>query len=273
MKLKISPIKRKIIQIAAFGFCNPMVQNFFTGKLYKGKWKNFCTPGLNCYSCPAAVLSCPIGALQAVNGSIDYKFSFYIIGILLAFGVVFGRAICGFLCPFGLLQELLHKIPTPKIKLPKFFRYVKYLILLFFVLVIPVASTNFAGAADPAFCEYICPVGTLEGGLPMMAAHPELHNSVGVLFAVKVSILVITLVACIFIMRFFCKVLCPLGAIYGFFNRISFIRLKVDKEKCTNCGKCQQVCPMDVDPVKHPNSMECIKCKTCAHSCPVNAIR
>ncbi|MDE7140495.1 MAG: iron-sulfur protein [Treponemataceae bacterium] len=94
MRTITNPVRRKIIQIAAFGFCNPHVRNFAGGKLYSGSWKNFCAPGLNCYSCPAATLSCPIGALQAVSGSIKFDFSFYVVGILLAFGVVLGRVVC-----------------------------------------------------------------------------------------------------------------------------------------------------------------------------------
>ena len=118
-------VKRKLIQIAAFGFSNIHLGNFKSGSLYTGSWKQFCNPGLNCYSCPAATLACPIGALQAVSGSMNFKFSFYVVGFLLAVGVLFGRAICGSFCPFGLLQELLHKIPFPKGRLPKPLRYLK----------------------------------------------------------------------------------------------------------------------------------------------------
>lgn len=81
-------IKRKLIQIAAFGFTNSHLGNFAGGKLYTGKWKQFCNPGLNCYSCPAATLACPIGAMQAVAGSMQYNFSFYVVGFLLAAGVL-----------------------------------------------------------------------------------------------------------------------------------------------------------------------------------------
>ena len=89
-------VKRKIFQIAAFGFSNVHVMNFKGGRIYQGKWKDFCNPGLNCYSCPATSFSCPIGALQAVNGSMEFNFSFYVTGLLLAFGVLFGRGICAY---------------------------------------------------------------------------------------------------------------------------------------------------------------------------------
>lgn len=270
---KIRPFRRKLIQIAAFGFCNPHIANFKNGSIYTGKWKNFCSPGLNCYSCPAAALSCPIGALQSVSGSVKFDFSFYIVGFLLAIGAVFGRIVCGFLCPFGLIQELLHKIPSRKFKLPKPFKYFKYLILIVFVLILPISSADVTGTGDPAFCEYICPAGTLEGGLPLILAHSELTEVLGNLFILKLSILIGIVVGSVFIMRFFCKTLCPLGAIYGLLNKISLYKVSVDKIKCVSCGKCSSVCPMDVDPVKNPLSAECIKCGKCADSCCAGAIK
>ena len=190
-------IKRKMIQVAAFAYSNLYLGNFLDGRLYKGKWKSFCNPGMNCYSCPAATTACPIGAMQAVNGSIDFKTSFYVWGMILAFGVVLGRAVCGFLCPFGLIQELLYKVPFPKKKLWKGFTWIKYILLVVFVLMLPVVKTNAVGSGAPAFCEYICPVGTLEGGIPLLSTHPELRRVIGTLFSVKMVILVITLVGCL----------------------------------------------------------------------------
>lgn len=265
-------IRRKIIQIAAFGYSNTYLHNFAGGQLYKGKWKQFCNPGMNCYSCPAARLSCPIGAMQAVSGSMNFSISFYVTGFVLAVGVLFGRAVCGYVCPFGLIQELLYKIPSPKKKLWKGFTYVKYALLVFFVLLFPVVITNELGMGAPAYCEYICPVGTLEGGLPLLATHPELRRTIGALFSVKAFILVLTLVGCIIICRFFCKVMCPLGAIYGILNKISIYHMEIDKEKCISCGKCHAECPMDVNPAETPNSAECIRCGKCTVCCPKEAL-
>ncbi|GFI23207.1 putative electron transport protein YccM [Lachnospiraceae bacterium] len=265
--------KRKLIQIAAFGFTNSHIGNFVSGKLYTGKWKQFCNPGLNCYSCPAATLACPIGALQAVNGSMQYNFSFYIVGFLLAVGVLFGRLICGWICPFGLIQELIYKIPSPKYKLPKIFTYFKYAILIVFVILLPIVVTDFMEMGQPAFCQYICPAGTLSGGIPMIATHSELRATTGFLFGLKITILFITIIACIFLFRFFCKTLCPLGAIYGLLNKISIYHLEVDKKACIGCGKCARTCKMDVDPVVNPNSAECIRCGACASACPKQAIQ
>lgn len=266
-------VKRKILQVIAFGFSNVHLLNFKGGRIYQGKWKVFCNPGLNCYSCPAASFACPIGALQAVGGSRDFSFSFYVTGLLLAFGVVFGRAVCGFLCPFGLLQELLHKIPSPKWKLKKVFLSIKYIVLVVFVLLLPIAVTDYMGMGKPAFCQYICPAGTLEGGAFLLAAHEGLRKSIGALFTLKMAILLATILGCILIYRFFCRILCPLGAIYGLFNKISIYHLEVDEHKCNGCGKCSRACKMEVNPVKKPQSAECIRCGDCVDACPQGAVR
>lgn len=267
-----SIVKRKLIQIAVFGFTNSHITNFADGSLYKGSWKQFCNPGLNCYSCPAAGLACPIGALQSVSGSSEFQISFYVVGFLLAVGVLLGRCVCGFLCPFGLFQELLNKVPFPKFKLWRGFRYIKYFTLVFFVILLPIVATNYMGMGKPAFCQYICPAGTLEGGIPLLITHSELQQTMGSLFTLKMAILVLTILGCLSIHRFFCKIICPLGAIYGLLNRISIYRLTVDTNQCIHCGKCSRICKMDVDPLKNPNTAECIRCGECASACPAHAI-
>ena len=265
-------MKRKIVQVAAFGYSNTYIGNFVSGQIYKGRWKQFCNPGMNCYSCPAARLACPIGAMQAVSGSMNFKLSFYVIGFVLALGVVFGRAICGFFCPFGLIQELIYKIPFPKKKLWKWLTYVKYVLLAVLVVIMPVTMVNELGMSSPAFCEYICPAGTLEGGIPLLSTHPELRATLGALFSVKACILIITLIGCLSVCRFFCKVMCPLGAIYGLLNKVSIYHMECNKNTCVSCGKCHNICPMDVDPVKNPNSAECIRCGKCVASCPKESL-
>ena len=106
---------RSWIQAGAALLTNLHLPNFLKGGLYQGAGKTVCVPGLNCYSCPAASGACPIGAFQAVVGSSKFSFSYYITGFLILLGVLLGRFICGFLCPFGWFQELLHKIPTKKL--------------------------------------------------------------------------------------------------------------------------------------------------------------
>ena len=269
----ISNTKRRLLQIVAFGYSNPFIGNFLSGNIYKGKFKNFCNPGMNCYSCPAASLACPIGAMQAVSNSMNFSFSFYVIGIILAIGSVLGRWICGFLCPFGFIQDIINKLPFKKIHLPKLFTYVKYIILVVFVLILPIFITNSVGIGKPTFCEFICPVGTLESGLPILITHKELSAIIGNIFTLKIIILLMVLIGCVFISRFFCKTICPLGAIYGLLNRISLYKMKINKTLCIDCGICKNVCVMDINPVSNTNSAECIRCMKCINACQKKAIK
>ena len=265
-------VNRRFVQLFATVLTNQELLNFTSGRLYKGSAKNLCAPGLNCYSCPAATLSCPLGALQAVGGTAGYGFSFYVGGFLLLLGVLWGRLACGFLCPFGFLQDLLSKLPVPKRRLFPPLRYVKYLVLVIFVLLLPVLLLMASGAGAPAFCEYICPAGTLEAAVPLLLTHAEYRQAVGGLFALKAVILVAVLIGCLFIRRFFCKMLCPLGAIYGLLNAVSICRLHFTEKSCVSCGRCQKVCPMDIDPVAQPHSPECIMCGQCVEVCPQKAL-
>ena len=262
------------VQLLATLATNPFLLNFLGGKIYKGKLKAICVPGLNCYSCPAAVGSCPIGALQSVMGSSGYKFSYYIVGTLILFGVMFGRFICGFLCPFGWFQELLHKIPTKKFSTKKlhYLTYLKYVILVVFVLVLPITIVNEVNMGNPFFCKYICPSGILQGAIPLSLANESIAASLGSLFRWKSAVLLGIVTLSVFFYRPFCKWFCPLGAIYALFNKFSLYSMNIDKEKCNGCGACNRVCKMDVDVMNSPNSPECIRCGDCVSQCPKNAL-
>lgn len=262
------------VQLAATLASNPFFLNFFRGKIHKGSSKIVCVPGLNCYSCPAAAASCPIGALQAVIGSSKFQFAYYVFGILILIGVLLGRVVCGFLCPFGWFQELLHKIPTKKFSTKKLhiLTYLKYMILIIFVIVLPMTIINEVGMGDPFFCKYICPAGILEGGIPLSIANDSIRASLGELFTWKSCILLGVITLAVFFYRPFCKWICPLGAFYALFNKISFYRLHVDQNKCTACGACSHVCKMDVDVFRTPNHAECIRCGDCIQTCPHQAI-
>ncbi len=262
------------IQLFATLATNPFFVNFFQGKIHKGRLKGICVPGLNCYSCPAAAASCPIGSLQAVIGSSKFKFSYYIVGVVIFIGAVLGRVVCGFLCPFGWFQELLHKIPTKKFSTKKlhFLTYLKYVILAVFVIVLPMTIVNEVGMGDPFFCKYLCPAGILEGGIPLSLANSGIRASLGWLFTWKSCILLGIIVLAVFFYRPFCKWICPLGAFYALFNKISVYQLRVDEGKCTACGACSRVCKMDVDVFRSPNHTECIRCGDCIRACPQQAI-
>ena len=252
---------------------NAHLRGFIEGKIYTGPVKAVCVPGLNCYSCPGAVGACPLGALQNAIASSANRPAFYVIGLLMLFGLTLGRVICGWLCPVGMIQELLHRIPTPKIKkspATRVLSWFKYVILAVFVVILP-----FWYALDhyplPAFCKYICPAGTLEGAVGLLShpANAEQFSLLGLLFARKWLIMVLILTACVFIYRAFCRFLCPLGAIYGLFARIALLGVRVDQSACTGCGACVGACPMDI---RRVGDHECIHCGICMAACPEKAI-
>ncbi len=258
--------RRKLVQVICAVLYNCNITGFAKGTIYKGDTKGICVPGLNCYSCPGAVGACPLGSLQSALVSSKYKLPYYVLGILIIFGLLLGRVICGFLCPFGLLQELLYKIPTPKLKKSSVTRrlsYLKYVILAVFVVIIPLSL------AMPGFCKFICPAGTLEGGIPLVIMNESLRKMIGWLFSWKTLVLAAVIVGVVFVYRGFCRFICPLGAIYGFFNKVSLFGIKLDKNKCVGCSKCVRECKMDV---KNVGDNECINCGECMEKCPTKAI-
>ena len=257
---------RRYTQLIAAVLYNCNFRGFADGTIYSGASKGICVPGLNCYSCPGAVFACPLGSFQAALRASKYRLPYYMLGTLLLFGLLFGRLICSFLCPFGLIQELINKIPGPKIRKSQVTRALsklKYLTLIVFVIAIPLIKDM------PGFCKYICPAGTLEGGIPLLIRNESLRHMAGFLFSWKVLVLIAVLVLCVFCYRAFCRFLCPLGAIYSFFNPVSFFGIKVDDHKCTGCGACVRTCKMDVNRVCDG---ECIQCGECIKVCPVKAI-
>ena len=273
-KLKsLIPSRRKWIQLYCALLFNANIKGFFNGVIYKGPLKNICTPGLNCYSCPGASGACPLGSLQNALYSSNKSTLFYMLGTLMLYGILFGRFICGWLCPFGFIQELLYKIKTPKVKKGKLTRilsYIKYVLLVFFVVIVPILYA-IRKVPLPAFCKYICPAGTLEGAMGLLsnAVNEGELARLGPLFTWKFALMVSIVVGSIFIFRLFCRFLCPLGAIYGLFNHFSIFGIKLDRDKCIDCGKCITTCKMDI---RHVADHECISCGECAAVCPTKAI-
>lgn len=276
-KRKKTEWTRHGIQVLWTLLTNSYLAGFARGKIYKGQLKKLCLPGLNCYSCPGALGACPIGALQAVIGSWNFRFAFYVAGFLMFVGALMGRFVCGWLCPFGFIQDLLHKIPFPKkirtFRGDKLLRKLKYIVLVVFVILLPMVLVDVLGQGSPYFCKLICPAGTLEGGIPLVLLNKSMRSALGWLYAWKNILLILTVVLSIFIYRPFCKYICPLGAIYSVFNPISVFRYRVDREKCIDCGACAKACKMQVDPVKNINHPECIRCGVCKKTCPVKAIQ
>ena len=268
------PAARRLVQLYAALLYNANLKGFIDGHIYSGDLKAACVPGFNCYSCPGAIASCPLGALQNALSAAGHTAPWYILGILTLFGVMLGRTICGWICPLGLIQELLHKIPTPKIRKSRLTRklsYLKYAILAVFVIAIPLFYGVIRGVILPGFCKYICPAGTLEGavGILQNPANSSSFFQLKALFTNKWVIMLVIGLACVFCYRSFCRFLCPLGAIYGFFNRFAVTGVKVNPERCNNCGACVMKCQMDV---RHVGDHECISCGKCMDTCAQGAI-
>jgi len=264
---------RKLVQVSVTILQNSNFSGFITGRIYRGKLKSFCVPGLNCYSCPGALGACPIGSMQALSMNPKLIVSLYIYGFIALVGVLAGRFICGFLCPFGLVQELLHKIPLKKIRGIRAFRVLdklKYVVLVVFVIGIPTVLTLGGSIGFPAFCQWICPAGTLEAGIPLVLLNSRLRDTVGVLFVWKVTILLLVVLISVKVFRPFCRFLCPLGALYSLFNRISVLHIDIDKRTCSGCNHCLSNCPMDASGT---DSTECIRCGKCVKGCPQKAMR
>ncbi len=268
------PTKRRLIQLYSALLYNANLKGFVNGQIYIGKTKSLCVPGFNCYSCPGAVGACPLGSLQASLAASDKQIGFYIFGIFLLYGLIAGRTICGWACPMGLIQELLHKIPTFKIRKSRVTRalsYLKYIILVVFAAAIPLWYGLKHSMAVPGFCKYICPAGTLEGAMGLLSNpnNSGYFGMLGIFFTRKFIIMLVIGVLCVFCYRAFCRFICPLGALYGMFNKLALIGVKVDMDRCSGCGLCVSNCKMDV---QHVGDHECIHCGQCIGSCARGAI-
>ena len=271
---KNSRIRRRLVQFTAMLVYNADVKRWFTGGISTGPLKKVCVPGLNCYSCPGAVASCPLGSLQNTIG--NGKFPFFVTGFLLLTGTLFGRMVCSFLCPFGLVQELLYKIPLPKLKktqktlgITRKISILKYLVLAFMCILIPAFLYFKNGISSPLFCKWFCPAGTIFAGWPLTALNEYLRSAAGHIFLWKSAVAVSFILWSVFMYRPFCRFFCPLGAVYSFFNKTAIFGIRVDNKKCTHCNACTNFCKMDVLKI---NDRECIRCGECIERCKFGAI-
>jgi polyferredoxin len=270
----VKQFRRLLTQFGFYLLQNPFIANYFSGKIYQGNIKLLCSPGLNCYSCPAAAVSCPIGATQYFLAGVRHRVSFYVTGFLLITGIVFGRFICAFACPMGFLQDILYMLKTPKlVRRLRLLQYVKYIVLIVFVVILPLIITNkLSGLGQPWFCKSLCPSGTIFGAIPLLLKNSFLRRFIGVQFVLKLTVAICITAAAVFVYRIFCRTLCPLGALYALFNKFSFLRLQCNREKCQSCGNCAKACQIRLYPAFQADSPECVRCGRCVNVCAHNAL-
>ncbi|MCE5248592.1 4Fe-4S binding protein [bacterium] len=254
-------IKRRITQLLSL----LMLHSSWGPEL---KW--FCNPVLSCHSCVLSWFACPVGVFVHYSGY--HVFPFLALGTVLLIGVLFGRLLCGWVCPFGFLQDILHRIPTRKFTLPRWTGSIKYAVLIFMVLLIPF----FLGSETMySFCR-ICPASALQVTIPGLVSTG--FKDISLSMAVKLTVLAVVLVLVIFSSRAFCKTLCPIGALLAPLNFISVWTVSVPTETCLSCKRCDKACPTDVTPSERiaegiaPNrSPDCIVCHECQSACTITA--
>jgi len=267
-----------------------------------GRLHGVCAPVFHCYACPLATFACPIGVLAQFSAL--HVFPFIAVGVLVLVGSAFGTLVCGWACPFGLLQDAAGKIPTPKFDLPRWTGYFRYVVLVGAVLAIPYffgehhplfvcrfcpagvleagvpnivkqaaarAPINipyFFGEHHPLFVCRFCPAGVLEAGVPNIVKQAAARAPINWPNAIKLAVLGIFLVAIFFVRRPWCRIFCPLGAIFSLFNRASAFVLRLDPAACTDCKRCHRLCKFGIEPEKSPNALACIRCLECTKCGP-----
>lgn len=218
---------------------------------------NVCGPVFHCYSCPLALVACPIGVIA--NFSALHLFPFAAVGMLVVFGALMGTAVCGWACPFGFMQDLAARIPTPRWQIPAWAGYTRYLVLVGLVILVPFLW----GETSRLFFCRVCPAGALEGALPNTIRMAVAGNGLILPSTVKLGVLIGVLVAMLFTVRPWCKLLCPLGAIFAVFNRASVFVLRFRSDACKTCGQCGKMCRYGVLPDTTVNNGRCIRCLEC----------
>ncbi len=214
-------------------------------------------PGLHCYACPLAVTICPIGLMQ--NLVVYGTFPYFWIGAIVAYGLLAGRGFCGWFCPFGTLNDLLS---FRRVRISRPISYSKFVVLAGTV----VAAWAFA---DTMFCK-ICPAASLEASIPYLFLGVAHVNRP---FVVHMITLGLTLLGMLLIARFWCRYLCPMGALLSLFNRVSFLHLTLDTSRCGRCSDCASSCPMGINPHEDHDDHNCIKCGECASACSFDALK
>jgi len=175
--------------------------------------------------------------------------------VFLLISIVFKRGFCGYICPIGLISETVGSVGK-NIKIHRFAAYplflLKYLLLGFFVYIILIQMS----------------LPSIEGFLN--APYNKVSDAKMMDFFADPSRTTLIVIAVLMILgllfrNFWCRFLCPYGALMGLISMISPFKIQRDKDACINCMKCTQVCPMDIQVHKAGtvHSPECIGCHDC----------
>lgn len=239
-------------------------------------------PFLHCYACPLAVAACPIGTLQ--HFIIVGEIPLFLMGFIAATGLLLSRLPCGWLCPFGFIQDVFRRsgaaIGIREIRLPGGLTQVisRFLIVIILVLLLP----DFTG--NPWFCR-LCPAGTLEGGIWIPFLRPSVRSLIGAFYWFKIALLAVVILLALSSRRPFCRFMCPMGFLLGLagavgaFNGSKWPRREFLPQKCNACSLCRDACPVGLDPSIRAKgfpgiiieSLNCIDCDECK-ICPTGAI-
>jgi ferredoxin-type protein NapH len=246
--------KRRMTQVMAF-----LISNL--GLFRVLKTGGVC-PFLYCNGCPFALFGCPIGVIQ--HFVVLRQIPLFTLGVLGIYGVLVGRAFCGWACPFGALHDLINALRGKKTRNPRRYGYVKYVVL------VAVLAAAWIGM-DTFFCK-ICPSGSLFAAIPFYVLNPNFQGF-SLFFYIHIVTLVATLGLAYVVSHFWCRYLCPLGAIHGAFNRLSLLRIRRDEDRCVGCQVCLQACEMGIEILEEIGvSTDCTLCGRCVEACPEHAL-
>lgn len=216
-----------------------------------------CSPVFHCYSCPLATFACPIGVIA--NFSALGLVPWIAIGTVLATGAIFGSLVCGWACPFGFVQDLVARAPTPKLRLPAWLGVSRYLVLAGLVVAVP----YFYGESSPLFFCRLCPAGALEAAVPNAVQQAVAGKGILLPGTVKLVVLGLFVTAALFTWRPWCTLFCPLGAIYGLCNRGSLLFVRFRQDQCNDCDVCHDRCHYGPGSQRRAGETRCIRCLEC----------
>jgi polyferredoxin len=237
----------------------------FVGQLEKGMTPTISRPpGIEAFLPISSLISLKYWLVGGVFNQV-HPSGLIIFSMALATGLLLKRGFCSWICPFGLLTEYLNRLHTlifrKNIKLPLWLDYplrsLKYLLLAFFLWAIVLKM-------DPVILDYF-----IHSPYNMVADIKMLYFFKNITpFAFWV--LVVLVVLSVLIRNFWCRYLCPYGALLGALSFLSILKIHRNQETCTNCQKCTRTCPVDIKVHKTLSvlSDECHACLKCVAACP-----